>query len=344
VREAICIGGGEIKPGQRLTVDLPIARLYTRTEMTMPVHVVHGKRPGPKLFVSAAIHGDEINGVEIIRRLLKLKLINKLHGTLIAIPTVNVYGFINRSRYLPDRRDLNRCFPGSEQGSLASRLANLFMAEIVEKCTHGIDIHTGSDHRVNLPQIRSDLKDPENMRIAQSFGAPVIIDARVRDGSLREAVAEKGIPMLLYEGGETLRFSELAIRTGLKGVVSVMREIGLLQRKVPTRPRIQPIVVRTTKWVRAPISGIHHSKVTLGTGVSVGQVLGLIGDPFGETEEKVLSPIAGVVIGRSNLPLVHRGDALCNIASVEESVTAQESLEAFELSDFAEAIELDEVL
>jgi predicted deacylase len=309
--------------------------------MTMPVHVVHGKKPGPSLFVSAAIHGDEINGVEIIRRLLKLKLLNRLHGTLIAIPTVNVYGFINRSRYLPDRRDLNRCFPGSDQGSLASRLASLFMAEIVEKCTHGIDIHAGSDHRMNLPQIRADLEEPENMRIAQSFGAPVIIDARVRDGSLREAVAEKGIPMLLYEGGEALRFSELAIRMGLKGIVTVMREIGLLRKRTQTRPPISPIVVQTTKWVRAPISGIHYSMISLGARVSVNQVLSLVGDPFGETEEKIVSPMAGVVIGRSNLPLVHRGNALFNIASMEESNEAQKRLEALELSSFTDGIDLD---
>ena len=341
MRESIRIAGAEIKPGQRLTVDLPIARLYTRTEMTMPVHVVHGRRPGPSLFVSAGIHGDEINGVEVIRRLLKLKLLSKLHGTLIAIPTVNVYGFINRSRYLPDRRDLNRCFPGSDQGSLASRLASLFMNEIVDKCNHGIDIHTGSDHRINLPQIRADLNDPENMRLAQSFGTPVIIDARVRDGSLREAVAERGIPMLLYEGGEALRFSELAIRTGIRGIVAVMREIGLLPKRTHTRPPLQPIVVRTTKWVRAPISGIHYSMQPLGTRVNAGQVIGLIGDPFGETEEKIISPIDGVVIGRSNLPLVHRGNALFNIASVGESDAAQKSLEALNLSDFADGLELE---
>ena len=344
MRESIRIGDTEIKAGQRLTVDLPIARLYTRTEMTMPVHVVHGKKPGPGLFVSAAVHGDEINGAEIIRRLLKLKLLSKLRGTLIAIPTVNVYGFINRSRYLPDRRDLNRCFPGSEQGSLAARLAKLFMAEIVEKCTHGIDIHTGSNHRMNLPQIRADLDDKDNMRIAQAFGAPVIIDARVRDGSLREAVAERGIPMLLYEGGEALRFGELVIRTGLRGVVAVMREIGLLQMRPQTRPPIQPIVVRTTKWVRAPISGIHYSMISLGARVSERQVLGLIGDAFGETEEKIISPMPGVVIGRSNLPLVHRGEALFNIASVEESDAVQKSLEALELNDFFDHMELDEIL
>ncbi len=201
MRDAIFIGGVQVEQGQRTTIDLPMARLYTHTEMTMPVHVVHGKKPGPVLFVCAAIHGDEIVGVEIIRRLLKLKFLSRLHGTLLAIPVVNPFGFINRSRYLPDRRDLNRSFPGSRKGSLASRLASLFMEEIAGYCTHGIDLHSGSNSRSNLPQVRACLDDAETERLARVFGAPVIINSRVRDGSLREAVADKGIPMLLYEGG-----------------------------------------------------------------------------------------------------------------------------------------------
>ncbi len=344
MRESIWIGETEIKPGQRLTIDLPIARLYTRTEMTMPVHVIHGRKPGPCIFVSAAVHGDEINGIEIIRRLLKLKLLQNLRGTLIAIPTVNVYGFINLSRYLPDRRDLNRCFPGSEKGSLASRLANLYMVEIVKNCTHGIDFHTGSNHRANLPQIRADLSNPENMRMAESFGAPVVIDARVRDGSMRGAVAEMGIPMLLYEGGEALRFSETAITVGLRGIIAVMREIGILHGRTQKKIPIKPFVVQTTRWVRAPTSGIHHSVISLGTKVSEDQVMGFIGDPFGETQEKIISPVAGIVIGQSNLPLVHRGEALFNIASVEESGTMQKRLEELELSDFSAGTELDEII
>ncbi|MDH3347993.1 MAG: succinylglutamate desuccinylase/aspartoacylase family protein, partial [Desulfobulbaceae bacterium] len=225
------IGEAVIQPGQRQTVDLPIARLYTHTAMDMPVHVIHGKKEGPTLFVSAAIHGDEINGVEIVRRLLKLKLTNNIRGTLIAIPIVNVYGFINRSRYLPDRRDLNRSFPGNNKGSLASHLAKVFMTEVVRKCSHGIDIHTGSNHRTNLPQIRVTLGNSETEQLAQAFGAPVILDSRLRDNSLRATVTDLGIPMLLYEGGEGLRFNESAIRVGLKGILAVMREIGMLPKK-----------------------------------------------------------------------------------------------------------------
>ena len=315
-RDPITVGGVCVKPGERTTIDLPIARLYTHTEMNMPVHVVHGKNDGPILFVSAAIHGDEINGIEIVRRLLKLKLLKNIKGTLIAIPIVNVYGFISRSRYLPDRRDLNRSFPGSYSGSLASLLARLFMDEIVSKCTHGIDLHSGSNHRNNLPQIRATLDDPEVERLANAFGAPVIINARLRDNSLREAVIDKGIPMLLYEGGESLRFNERPISTGLKGIVSVMREIGMLPKKIREKKH-SPVVVKSTSWVRAKKSGIVHSAVPLGTVVKKNQTMACIIDPIGDNEEKLLAPFEGIVIGSQSLPLVHKGDALFHLASAD---------------------------
>ncbi len=313
-RNPITVGDITVQPGERATIDLPIAQLYTHTEMSLPVHVVHGKKDGPVLFVSAAIHGDEINGVEIVRRLLKLKLLNNLKGTLIAIPIVNVYGFINRSRYLPDRRDLNRSFPGSYSGSLASHLARLFMDEIVAKCSHGIDIHSGSGHRINLPQIRATLDDPEVERLANAFGAPVIVNARLRDNSLREAVIDKGIPMLLFEGGESLRFNEHPIAIGLKGVVSVMRALGMLPAKT-RKKMVQPVIVKATSWVRANKSGIIHSAVPLGSVVKKNQVMAYIIDPIGDNEEKLLAPFEGIVIGCLNLPLVHKGDAIFHLAS-----------------------------
>jgi len=227
----LTIAGQEIEAGQRRSINIPVARLYTHTEMSMPVHVLRGKKDGPRMFVSAAIHGDEIIGVEIIRRLLKLKILQRLRGTLIAVPVVNVYGFINHTRYLPDRRDLNRFFPGSQKGSLTSRLAEIFMAEIVANCTLGIDLHAGYHHRINLPHIRACLGNAETEKLAFAFGAPVILNADLRDGSLRQAAEEKGMPMLLYESGEALRFDEFAVRAGVKGVLAVMRAIGMLSAR-----------------------------------------------------------------------------------------------------------------
>lgn len=316
--ETFQINGCTVKPGRQVTVNIPVARLHTHTEMTMPVHVVRGKKEGPVLFVCAAIHGDEILGVEIIRRLIDSKRLDRVRGTLIAVPVVNIFGFIAHNRYLPDRRDLNRFFPGSETGSLASRLASIFMQEVAERSTHGIDLHTGSHHRGNLPQIRARLDDPHTLALAEAFGAPVIIDANVRDGSLRQAVMEKGIPMLLYEAGEGLRFDEVAIRMGIKGILSVMRHIGMLPKASIAKAKNGPLIARSTTWVRAPKSGILRAGVALGSVVSANERLGVIADPFGQNEEKVHAPVPGIVIGNLNLPLVHEGDAIFHIARFDQ--------------------------
>lgn len=317
--EPLFINGIEILAGTRTTIDLPAARLYTHAPMSIPVQVISGKKSGPRLFLSAAIHGDEINGIEIIRRLLKLPALKRLRGTIIAVPMVNVHGIINHSRYLPDRRDLNRSFPGSEKGPLALRLANLFMKEIVEKSTHGIDLHTGAIHRSNLPQIRANLDDEETEKLAMAFDVPVIISSNIRDGSLREAASEFGIPMLLYEAGEALRFDEVAIRAGVKGIINVMRTLEMLppsRRK--SKKHIEPVVARSSSWVRAPDSGILRAMVPLGGRVKKNTLLGIVADPFGEKEVKVETPYSGIVIGRTNLPLVNEGDALYHIARFED--------------------------
>ncbi len=326
MQDYIEIAGVSLRPGQTQTINLPLARLYTHTEMTVPIHVMHGKRPGPRLFITAAVHGDELNGVEIVRRLMRLKLLAKVRGTLILVPIVNIYGFVNGSRYLPDRRDLNRAFPGSATGSLASQLARLLTDEIVERCTHGIDLHTGSNHRSNLPQIRACLEDAETERFARAFSAPVILDARLRDGSLREAAAEKGVAMLLYEAGEAHRFDEFAIRTGVRGILSAMRAIGQLPNNPVAAHPHEPVVAKSAKWVRAPGSGIFTQKAGLGKAVEAEELIGVIGDPFSDESEAVRAPLEGVIVSRLNLPLVHRGDALFQIASVEESASLELSL------------------
>lgn len=315
--------------GQRKTIELPVARLHTYTKMTMPVKVINGKLAGPRLFVCAAIHGDEVNGVEIIRRLLNLKLLNQLRGVLVVVPVVNVFGFIEGIRDLPDRRDLNRSFPGSEKGSLAARLANLMMQEIVANCTHGIDLHTGSNHRSNLPQIRAYLDQPETALLAHAFGVPVILDANIRDGSLRQAALEANIPMLLYEGGEALRFNEVAIRAGLNGVVAVMRTIGMLPKGRPRKPYTDTFVARASTWVRTPEGGILHTKIALGDRVAKNQVLGVITDTFGENKVPVLASTAGIVIGRLDRPLVNEGEALFHIARFDDPTSIDAALDSF---------------
>lgn len=329
-KDPLTINGRTFQPGTQTTVDLPAGRLYTHTPVTIPVHVIRGKKSGPRLFISAAIHGDEINGVEIIRRLLKLPALKRLRGTIIAVPIVNIHGLINHSRYLPDRRDLNRSFPGSEKGSLAARLAHLFMQEIVSQSTHGIDLHTGAIHRSNLPQIRANLDDDETNALARSFNVPVIISSNLRDGSLREAAAEYGIPMLLYEAGEALRFDEVSIRAGVKGIINVMRTLEMLPAsRSKSNKLIEPVVARSSSWVRAPDSGILRAMVPLGARVEKGTLLGVVADPFGSTETNISSSYKGIVIGRSNLPLVNEGDGLFHIARFDHVIEAASLVDDF---------------
>ena len=331
INKPLIINGISIEPGTRSSIDLPTGRLYTHTPMTVPVHVVCGKRTGPRLFISAAIHGDEINGVEIIRRLLKMPALKRLRGTVIAIPIVNVHGIITHSRYLPDRRDLNRSFPGSEKGSLAARLANTFMKQIVEKSTHGIDLHTGALHRNNLPQIRANIDDEETEKLARAFNAPVILSSNLRDGSLRESAAEHGIPMLLYEAGEALRFDEVSIRAGVKGIVNVMRELEMLSAsRSKSKKYIEPVVARSSSWIRASESGILRAMIPLGARVKKNTLLGVITDPFGESETKILSQFSGIVIGRTNLPLVNEGDALYHVARFEDIEEVEAKVDEFQ--------------
>ncbi len=330
-RPYFSIGGVEIAPGTRRTVDIAVAGLYDRSELSMSVHVVHGRSSGPVLFVSAAVHGDELNGVEIIRRLLRMKLLKSLHGTLLAVPVVNAFGFISGSRYLPDRRDLNRFFPGSGKGSLTSRQAAKFMEEIVDRSSHGIDMHTGSGFRYNLPQIRAYLGDERTREMALAFGAPVVMDSNLRDGSLRQAALERGIPMLLYEGGQAMRFDEIPIRAGLRGVVRVMRHLGMLQAaKRRGKSVVIPIVSEHSTWARAGSSGIFLHRTGLGKIVRKGSPLGVVTDPFGEHETPSLAPLDGIVIGRLESPLVHTGDAVCHVAAITDTSAAAEALENFQ--------------
>lgn len=332
LNQPITIGGVEVRPGERRRLELEVGRFYTYTPTTMPIQVICGKRPGPVIFVSAAIHGDELNGVEIIRRLLRVPQLDKLRGTLIAVPIVNLYGFINTSRYLPDRRDLNRSFPGSHSGSMAARIADLFMHEIVRRCTHGIDLHTGAIHRSNLPQIRANLDHAETLELARAFGTPVILNSEVRDGSLRASAAAVDVPILLYEAGEALRLDELCIRAGVQGILRVMRALGMLRKGRPKQPP-NPIVARSSAWVRAPQSGVFRAYVGLGERVIREQtVLGAVSDPFGEREREIRAPFSGIVIGALNLPLVNEGDAIFHVARFHRTDVAMERIEGFQES------------
>lgn len=325
------IAGHPVKAGTKTCISVPLPSLHTNTELCMPVHVYHGKKDGPVLFVTAAIHGDEVNGVEIIRRLLERKGLQRLHGTLVAVPVVNTYGLIQQSRYLPDRRDLNRSFPGSQKGSLAARLAYLLMTDILSTCTHGIDLHTGAVHRSNLPQIRADLDHEETRAMAEAFGAPVLLNANLRDGSLRSACKESNIPVLLYEAGEALRYDEVSIRGGVNGIINVMRTLKMLPASRRKTPRLEPAMTDKSLWMRATSSGMMRAVAPLGAEVKVNTVLGYINDPHTGNTESIVATRSGIVIGRLELPMVYEGDAVFHIACFgkDERQEAVEQVESF---------------
>ena len=284
------IAGQTVAPGKIGDIAIPISDLSAGMQANMQVRVFHGKRAGPKIFVSAAIHGDEIIGTEIIRRVMKKLHPSRMSGTVIFVPVVNMFGFITHSRYLPDRRDLNRSFPGTEKGSLASQLANIFSTEIIDHCSLGIDIHSAAQHRYNLPQIRIAAGNPELKELALEFGPPVVIEAELRPGSLRALAREAGVDMLLMEAAQATR----------------------------------------TVWLRSTRGGICRLISPSGSKVHKGDTVACISDIFGDGEEAILSPVDGIVIGHSNLPVVNQGDALLHIAEVRIFHTVGERLEQIE--------------
>lgn len=311
------IGGAIVRPGTCVGVAIPVAPLYNQVMIDVRTFVFRGTRPGPRLWISGAIHGDELCGVIIVRAVARRIDPSRLAGTLVAVPAVNVFGALHQSRYLPDRRDLNRCFPGSRRGSLAARLAHLFMKEIVGRCTHGIDLHSAAIHRTNLPQIRANLEDRETRRMARAFGAPVTIHANERDGSLRQAASRKGVPTLLYEGGEALRHEGAVVEAGTRGVLRVMGALGMIDDPPPAGDR--GMESYDTTWVRAPRSGYLVLETALGRRVRRHDRIGTLhmrirDEEPGASDAVIRAPESGLVIGHATNPLVHVGDAIVHIA------------------------------
>jgi len=310
--EPIEVAGVTVAAGESEEIEIHVERLATGPWISIPTIVLNGRRRGPAVCLSAAIHGDEINGVEAIRRLLMELRPADMAGTVIVVPVVNELGFMAGQRYLPDGRDLNRSFPGSPRGSLAARLAHLFMDEIVSRCEYGIDLHCGSGRRCNLPQIRADLEDDRTRAAAEAFGAPATIHARTRDGSLREAATQRGMAMLLFEGGESNRFDPYAIDAAYDGVLRVLAGLGVVDGAPGTSEGT--FLSHETRWVRAARGGMLRLEVELGDSVERRQVVGNFSDIYGRRNLAVRAPVEGLVIGINRSPLINQGDALVHIA------------------------------
>ncbi len=323
------LAGQTFTPGEAGSVEVQIGHMIDYQPVTMTVHVSHSKRPGPVLLVSAALHGDEIIGVEVVRRLLRTRLLKSLRGTLVAVPVVNMPAFLARSRYLPDRRDLNRLFPGSANGSLGARLAHFFNGEVMSHCTHAIDMHTGAVNRPNLPQIRVRLDDKRTteLEMAKAFHPPVIVETGLRDGSFRATCNSHGIPSILYEAGQAFSIDRASVRYGLRGVTSVMRHLGMLPpERSHAKIKRRTVTTRFTGWVRAPRGGIFTPHVELGSAVTPDTVLGIVGDPFGKHETKVMGKHDGVVIGQTMEATVDEGDGLFHIALTKDPEQAEQHI------------------
>ena len=262
-------------------------------------------------------------GAEIVRRVIRHRALKDIAGTLLAVPVVNAFGLISHSRYMPDRRDLNRSFPGSDHGSLASIVADLFMREVVLRSDYGIDLHTAALHRTNLPQIRIAPGAPDLLQMAEAFGPPVILISKLREGTLRQCARDRGVKVLLYEGGEALRFDEIAIRAGVIGILRVMKWLNIISPANIARSKVPPAISTSSAWLRAPEGGLLRAAPLAGDRVAKGEAIGEISDPFGERAVRVISPDDGIIIGRTNLPIVNRGDALFHIARVKDPETSR---------------------
>ncbi|MGB8315766.1 MAG: succinylglutamate desuccinylase/aspartoacylase family protein [Aestuariivirga sp.] len=328
---AFTIGMEEVRRGARKTVELPISVLANHTPINLPVHVINGTEPGPVLFISGVVHGDEILGVEIVRRVTQHPALKRLSGTLLAVPIVNAFGFLNHSRYMPDRRDLNRSFPGSDHGSLASLLADLFMNEVVLRSQYGIDLHTAALHRSNLPQIRIAPDEPELMALAEQFSPPVILVSKLRDGTLRQCARDNGVKMLLYEAGEALRFDETAIDVGVRGILNVMASLNMIVPLRTTKPVPVPAISYSSSWLRAPEGGVLRSAIDIGARVAKDAVIGEISSPLGDLSVAIIAEDDGIVVGRTNLPIVNRGDALFHVARMKRTDMEQAPLDEDEI-------------
>lgn len=313
----LTVGGQPVPRGQETRIDIPVAGLPTQTMLHLPVTVLRGRRDGPTVFLSAALHGDELDGVEIIRRVLDRLSPETLRGTLFAVPIVNVFGFVHQSRYLPDRRDLNRSFPGSANGSMAAQLAHSFMREVVRHCEVGIDLHTASHFRTNLPHTRADLRRERLRDLAMAFDAPVTMDSRPPRGSLRAAAARRGVDVLVFEGGEIMRFTPDVVRAGVTGVRRVLARMGMVRDSGRDRsPRT--FVSDESRWVRAPRSGIARISASLGDRVADKASLGTVSGPLGERQSTIRATGDGIIVGLRTNPLVNRGEALVHIAVGEQ--------------------------
>lgn len=317
--KSIEVLGRAISKGKGLQLNLDIAKLHTRTKIEVPVIIERAKEDGPTILITGGIHGDEINGVEIVRQIVAKGYNKPQKGMVICIPVVNIFGFLSQEREFPDGRDLNRVFPGSKSGSLASIFAYHLMKEIVPLADYCLDFHTGGANRFNAPQIRINDGDKESLELARTFNAPFIVLSKRREKSYRDSAIKLGKKVLLYEGGKSLDLNKDITKTGVTGALNVMHYLGIrdftdeLNMKSQTAPSF-PIVIEKSKWIRAKYSGMFRSDAVLGQRYKKGDVIGSISDPFGSFERFIKAPNDGHIFCINHAPIVNMGDAVIHLS------------------------------
>lgn len=326
--DLLTIGPHQFSRGERGLVELPFGRSIMHSDLCFGVHVFRGKHPGPRLLVCAGVHGDEINGVEIARRLIGSSWIKRISGDLIVVPIVNVPAFVARQRYLPDRRDLNRLFPGSPEGSHGARCAHIFMTQVASQCSHVLDLHTASNNRTNLPQIRIDFGLEGNRSFGGAFGAPVVVNSPSPRGSLREALTTLNKPSAVYEAGAAMTLDMPAVSFGLRGVKRILRHLDMIPASRSKTDKTKTSFCKKSSWLRAPTGGIFRALVPLGKAVSPEIAVGIVADPFSAHETAVFPDSEGIIIGRTNAPLVDEGDALFHVANHRDAESAAQHITA----------------
>ena len=313
--------GKSISQGKGLQINLDIAKLHTRTKIEVPIIIERAKEPGPTILITGGIHGDEVNGVEIVRQLVSKGYNKPEKGMVICIPVVNIFGFLSLSRQFPDGRDLNRVFPGSKRGSLASIFAYNLMKEIVPLADYCLDYHTGGANRFNSAQIRVNEDDKESLALAKIFGAPFIVQSKHREKSYRESAIKLGKKVLLFEGGKSLDFNKSITQIGVNGALKLMHHLGIrdFEKEINKGVKINrpPVIIEKSKWIRARYSGMFRTKAVLGKLYNKGDKIGNISDPFGFFERDIRAPNKGYIFCLNQAPIVNKGDAIIHI-SVEE--------------------------
>ncbi|WP_458628006.1 succinylglutamate desuccinylase/aspartoacylase family protein [Winogradskyella sp. PC D3.3] len=319
-KDILNILGVEVPPGKSVTVTFEVAKLHTRNTLEVPIIIERSKKPGPTVLMTAGIHGDEVNGVEIVRQIIAKGINKPKTGTIICVPVINVFGFLNMDRLFPDGRDLNRVFPGNSKGSLASRVANFVMTELVPHIDFTMDFHTGGAGRFNAAQIRIVRDNAKLTELAHVFGAPFIYYSQNLNKSFRNACDKAGVPMLLFEGGKSFNIDTNITNTGVNGAKRVLHHLGMLRSKFKvSRPKVNAVVIKDSKWLRAKYSGMFKATVSINTYVDKGQVLGNITDPYGSFNFFVKAPNAGYIFNVNESPIIYQGDAIFHISTEIES-------------------------